>query len=104
MTNDEPTLEDVWGRIDGCLGVFYSLSFKDSVEVPVSLESDSIYRVASGVMLVRSEQSSDHLSDFVVTAGESVVLKSGKKYVFSAIRDCEVYGIRPEFLGEKVDK
>ena len=77
--------EEVWAEVDNFVGTYYSISFKDSVDVPVNKESDSFYRVASGVLLVKSQCESEREDDFIVTAGEAVTIKKGKRHTFSAI-------------------
>jgi mannose-6-phosphate isomerase-like protein (cupin superfamily) len=95
---------EVWAELDSSIGIFYMINIRESVEVPFSSDRDTVYRVSSGVLLVRTKDDEGKDDDTVVTPGDSITLLKGNKYTFSAIRDCEVYGLMPKPSGEKVDE
>jgi hypothetical protein len=95
---------EIWAELDSSVGIFYMINGRESVEVPFSSDKDMFYRVSSGVLLVRTKDDKGKDDDIVVTSGDSITLLKGNKYTFSAIRDCEVYGLMSKPSGEKVDK
>ena len=95
---------EVWADDDSFVGLFYSINARESVSVAAHKGGSSVYRLSSGILLVRREDSPSESDGVIVTAGDAISLDENTPYIFSAIRDCEVYGIAPRAPGEKVGK
>ena len=95
---------EVWADDDSFIGLFYSINARESVSVAAHKGGSSVYRLSSGILLVRREDSPSESDGVIVTAGDAISLDENTPYIFSAIRDCEVYGIAPRAPGEKVGK
>ena len=95
---------EVWAKNEEFTGVFYSINARSSVKIPACKSCSPTYRVSSGILLLQQESQEDSSDGLIVTAGDSMSLDKNVCYIFSAIRDCEVYGILPASSGEKVGK
>jgi len=95
---------EIWAKSKHFVGIFYSIDARESVIIPSCNSSVSTYRVSSGILLVQEEGCDKGSDGVIITSGDSISLNNNIGHIFSAIRDCEIYGIIPPSSGEKVGK